>query len=191
MPAEGLFKDRGSRFLSCAYPVASAVEALELVSRLRSEYHDARHHCFAYRIGADGDIYRANDDGEPSGTAGRPILGQLLSAELTNVLIVVVRYFGGVKLGVSGLMAAYKEAARDVIANAHIVEKVVEQQFSITFNYTEMNAVMRIVKEFKPQIESQTFDNISTTQLSIPQSLSGQFAESLKRIDGVTVSYIE
>lgn len=156
-PSEGLYKDRGSRFLSFAYPCDDPERAKELVSQLKKEYHDARHHCFAYRIGLNGDIWRSSDDGEPSGTAGRQILGQIDSACLSDILVVVVRYFGGIKLGVPGLIAAYKGAAADALEAASIIEKVASKTFTLHFDYLEMNSIMRIVKDLSLEVLSQEF----------------------------------
>lgn len=156
-PSEGLYKDRGSRFLSFAYPCDDPERAKELVSQLKKEYHDARHHCFAYRIGLNGDIWRSSDDGEPSGTAGRQILGQIDSAGLSDILVVVVRYFGGIKLGVPGLIAAYKGAAADALEAASIIEKVASKTFTLHFDYLEMNSIMRIVKDLSLEVLSQEF----------------------------------
>lgn len=156
-PSEGLYKDRGSRFLSFAYPCDDPERAKELVSQLKKEYHDARHHCFAYRIGLNGDIWRSSDDGEPSGTAGRQILGQIDSAGISDILVVVVRYFGGIKLGVPGLIAAYKGAAADALGAASIIEKVASKTFTLHFDYLEMNSIMRIVKDLSLEVLSQEF----------------------------------
>ena len=157
-PSEGLYKDKGSKFLAFAYPVGSEAEAKQHVDRIRKEYFDARHHCYAYVLGPEGETFRANDDGEPSGTAGRPIHGQILSAGLTNVLVVVVRYFGGILLGTSGLIAAYKEATRDALANAETKECTVDQRYRIEFDYLSMNAVMKILKDFSLVPQNQQYD---------------------------------
>lgn len=156
-PSEGIYKDRGSRFLCFAYPCDDPERAKELISQLKKEYHDARHHCFAYRIGLNGDIWRSSDDGEPSGTAGRQILGQIDSAGLSDILVVVVRYFGGIKLGVPGLIAAYKGAAADALGAASIIEKVASKTFTLHFDYLEMNSIMRIVKDLSLEVLSQEF----------------------------------
>jgi len=146
-PAEGLYKELGSRFTAFAYPVETEEEVKEKVAALKKEFHDARHHCFAYRLGHLGDRFRASDDGEPSGSAGRPILGQIDSAGLSDVLVVVVRYFGGIKLGVPGLIRAYRTATADALANAQIVEKVATEGYRLRFDYLDMNAVMKLLKE--------------------------------------------
>ena len=144
-PAEAIYKERSSKFLTYAYPVESEDEIKGLLDALRKEYYDATHHCYAYRLGPQGETFRANDDGEPSGTAGKPILGQLLSANLTNCLVVVVRYFGGTKLGVSGLIQAYKESTAEVIAVSKSIEKTVDRVVKINFSYISMNGVMKVI----------------------------------------------
>ena len=134
-PSEGLFKDRGSRFIALAYPVTTEKEIKEIQVSLRKKYHDARHHCYAYRLGYDKSVYRVNDDGEPSGTAGKPIFGQIQSKDLTNIFIVVIRYFGGTLLGVSGLINAYRSAAADAIEHAQIIQKTIMDLYEISFEY--------------------------------------------------------
>ena len=146
-PSEGLFKDNGSRFIALAYPVETEEEVKAIVAGLRKEYHDARHHCYAYRLGYKGDVWRASDDGEPSGSAGRPILGQIDSLGLSDILVVVVRYFGGIKLGIPGLIRAYKTSTADALASAQILEKVASRHFRVTFDYLSMNAVMKVLKD--------------------------------------------
>lgn len=156
-PAEGLFKDNGSRFIALAYPVESEESVKEIVAGLRKEYHDARHHCYAYRIGHDGAVFRSSDDGEPSGSAGRPILGQIDSAGLSDILVVVVRYFGGIKLGIPGLIRAYKSSTADALANATIVEKTAGTVYRISFDYLSMNAVQKVLKDMNLPQSSQEF----------------------------------
>ncbi len=179
-PAEGLYKEKGSKFLAFAYPVRTADEVKTHLERLRKEYFDARHHCHAYILGPTKDAWRANDDGEPSGTGGRPIYGQLLSADLTDTIIVVVRYFGGILLGASGLANAYKTAARDAIDHATIVEKTIDVRYRLFFEYAAMNDVMRIVKDFGLKPESQLFDLDCRLDLSVRQS------ESVRLYDAIT-----
>lgn len=183
--SEGLYKEKGSKFISLAYPVESVEEIAEIVANLKKEYYDARHHCYAWKLGADGSKTRTVDDGEPSSTAGRPILGQITSSEITNVLIVVIRYFGGTKLGVSGLIKAYKDAAADAIANNEIVEKAVEIEVNVTFGYEQMNAVMKAIKDTEPKIKEQNFDNLSTMKLLINKSKYDLLIAKLKDIIGV------
>lgn len=186
-PAEALFKERSSKFFAYAFPVVSAEEALVIVERLRKKYYDATHHCYAYRLGADGSVYRANDDGEPSGTAGKPILGQLLSADVTDCLVVVVRYFGGTKLGVPGLIGAYRESTAEVLAAAEIVEKTVDAIFTVVFPYVCMNDVMKVVKEEQPRIVSQSFDNVCTMTLAIRRSRAAALEKRLANAEGADV----
>lgn len=183
--SEGLYKEKGSKFISLAYPVESVEEIAEIVANLKKEYYDARHHCYAWKLGADGSKTRTVDDGEPSSTAGRPILGQITSSEITNVLIVVIRYFGGTKLGVSGLIKAYKDAAADAITNNEIVEKAVEIEVNVTFGYEQMNAVMKAIKDTEPKIKEQNFDNLSTMKLLINKSKYDLLIAKLKDIIGV------
>ena len=171
-PAEGLYKEKGSKFLAFAYPVHNLEEIKAHLEQLRKDYFDARHHCYAYILGARKDAFRANDDGEPSGTGGRPIHGQLLSADLTDTLIVVVRYFGGILLGASGLANAYKTAARDAIEHATIIEKTIDCHYRLSFAYEAMNDVMRILKEFDLKPENQQFDLNCSVEVSVRQSLS-------------------
>ena len=185
--AEALYKDKGSKFLSCAYPVRSEAEIKEHLDALHKRYYDATHHCYAWRLGPKGESFRANDDGEPSSTAGRPILGQLLSKEVTYALIVVVRYFGGTKLGVPGLIEAYKTSAALVLENAVIEQRTVDIETKIRFSYLAMNDVMRIVKEMQPQIIDQQFDNLCTMTLAIRQSRSEQLLERLSKVEGVEI----
>ena len=179
-PSTGVYKDNGSKFLAFAYPVETEEQAKEHIAALRKEYFDARHHCYAWRIGLEGALWRANDDGEPSSTAGRPILGQLLSAELSDILVVVVRYFGGVKLGVPGLIKAYKTATAEAIAAARIVEKTACATCRIGFDYTRMNDVMRIVKEWNLRILSQQFENDCEITVRVGLAKVDAFCENLR-----------
>ena len=189
-PAEAIYKERSSKFLTYAYPVESEDEIKILLDALRKEYYDATHHCYAYRLGAHGEAFRANDDGEPSGTAGKPILGQLLSANLTNCLVVVVRYFGGTKLGVSGLIQAYKESTALVLSECEIVERTVDVRISVAFSYVVMNDVMRVVKEMQPKVLGQEFDNLCTMTLSIRKGDSEQLIGRLEKVEGATVEVL-
>lgn len=178
-PSEGLYKEKGSKFLAFAYPVRTLDEVKGHLEQLRKDYFDARHHCYAYILGPNKDVWRANDDGEPSGTGGRPIHGQLLSADLTDTLIVVVRYFGGILLGASGLANAYKTAARDAIDHATVIEKTIDVRYSLHFAYEAMNDVMRILKEFDLKPESQQFDLDCSLEVSVRQSLSVRFYDRI------------
>ncbi len=186
-PSEGLFKDKGSKFIAYAYPVTKEEEVKPIIQNLKKEHYSARHHCYAFRFGADMKRFRANDDGEPSGTAGKPILGQIRSFELTNILIVIVRYFGGTLLGVSGLINAYKKASIDAIDNAKIIEKTVNDLINIDFDYIAMNAVMKIVKDENLKPIAQNFDLKCNMSLSIRQKNSDRIIQRLKKIDGVKV----
>ena len=183
-PAETSCRERSSKFLAYAYPVEDEERIRTILDELRKRYYDATHHCYAWRLGPHGEQFRANDDGEPSGTAGKPILGQLLSHEVTDALIVVVRYFGGTKLGVPGLIAAYREAAAEAIAAAGIVERTVDRTIRIDFPYAAMNEIMRVVKEERPHIVEQRFDNLCTMRLAIRESCAERLAERLKKAGG-------
>ena len=179
-PSQGLYKENGSKFLAFAYPVEQENKAQDIIADIKREYFDARHHCYAYRIGHIGDKWRMNDDGEPSSTAGRPIYGQLLSNELSDILVVVVRYFGGIKLGIPGLIRSYKSATADAIANAVIVEKIAGEFFTITFDYLQMNDVMKVLKEMNITPISQDFDLTCKMDVKVRLTQIEQFYESLK-----------
>lgn len=189
-PAETTYRQLSSKFLTYAYPVETETEIKEHLDALRKRWFDATHHCYAWRLGPHGEHFRANDDGEPSSTAGKPILGQLLSQEVTNCLVVVVRYFGGTKLGVPGLIAAYKESTAQVLAECEIVERTVDLRIEVSFSYIAMNDVMRIVKEMQPKVLNQVFDNLCTMTLSIRQSESEQLIGRLQKVEGATVDVI-
>ena len=182
--AETACRERSSKFLSFIYPVHNEEEIREALDALRKRYFDATHHCYAWRLGPTGEQFRANDDGEPSGTAGKPILGQLLSRELTDCLVVVVRYFGGTKLGVPGLIAAYKESAQQVIDEARIIELTVDRQVRVDFPYIAMNDIMRVIKEVQPRIRGQEFDNLCTMHLTIREAQAELLIEKLKKAGG-------
>lgn len=184
--AEGLYKEKGSRFISFAYPVSAEEQIREIIAELKDKYYDARHHCYAWRLGPDKTHFRANDDGEPSSTAGKPILGQIQSNGLTNVLIVVIRYFGGVKLGVSGLIHAYREAAADALRNAVVIEKTIDMPLRIRFSYLVLNDVMKIVKEEAPEILERHFELGCEMLLSIRQSELQTFKARLQKVDSLT-----
>ena len=169
-PAEGFYSEKRSKFLAFAFHVTSEEEVKQYVAEFRKKYYDARHVCWAYMLGADRTDFRANDDGEPSSTAGKPILGQINKNELTDILIIVVRYYGGVNLGTSGLIVAYRTAAAEAIANAEIVSQFVEEKVVFDFPYIMMNDVMKIIKDMSPRIISQTYDNTCEMKLSIRKS---------------------
>jgi uncharacterized YigZ family protein len=187
-PTEGIYKEKGSKFLSFAIPVSSADEVKEIVKNYRKEYYDSRHVCYAYMLGADRKEFRANDDGEPSGTAGRPILGQINSRELTNILVIVVRYFGGILLGTGGLVVAYKEATTDALDQAEVIEKTVDESISIIFDYVLMNEVMRIIKDTNAQISSQNFEDQCAMQLSIRKQDADLLSSKLDKLYGLHIN---
>jgi len=190
-PSKGLYKEKGSRFLAFAWPVSSQEEIKPLLEGLRREYHDARHHCYAWIIGADRLSWRVNDDGEPSGTAGRPILGQINSSGLTNILIVVIRYFGGTLLGVSGLINAYRTAAAEAINNGIIIERTLHEYFEITFPYISMNDVMKILKEEDAGQSAQSFDMDCRITIDFRPSVREKIISRLSRVEGLGCKYIE
>lgn len=185
--SKGLFTEKKSKFISFAIPVENIEEIKSEIEKYRKEYYDARHVCWAYMLGADRQNFRANDDGEPSGTAGKPILGQINSNELTNILIVVIRYFGGIKLGTSGLIVSYKESAIEAIRNAEIIEKTVDIDIQFQFEYPFMNDVMKIVKDMEPTILDQSYDMDCTMTLRIRQSLSEQLISRLKKVESLRI----
>lgn len=189
-PAEAALRERSSRFLAYAWPVTTEDEIKDHLDALRKKYYDATHHCYAWRLGPEGGQYRANDDGEPAGTAGKPIFGQMLSNRLTYCLIVVVRYFGGTKLGLPGLIAAYKDSAAEVIAAAEIVEKTVDMAVEVELPYEAVNDVMRVVKDMEPKVHSQVFDNVCRMKLSIRRSRGGEMLAKLEKVGGITINHI-
>ena len=182
--AKGLFKDNGSRFIAHAYPVETEEEVKEIVAALKKEYFDARHHVYAYRLGYLGDKFRANDDGEPSGSSGRPVLGQIDSRGLSDVLVVVVRYFGGIKLGIPGLIRAYKSSTADALANAEIVEKIASKVFRVHFGYMSMNSVMKVLKDMGLEQKNQKFDMECSIDVTVRLSLVDTFSERMNDVDG-------
>jgi uncharacterized YigZ family protein len=189
-PSEGLFKDRGSKFLAFAYPIEHENEVKPLVDNLRKEHFKAVHHCYAYRLGFDKTNFRVNDDGEPSGTAGRPILNILLSNEITNILVVVVRYFGGTLLGVPGLINAYKSATSEALSSADILEKTVNDVYNVSFDFVQMNDIMKIVKEFNLKIRNQTYDNQCSMELEFRKTLTNQVIGKIEKINDIIVEYL-
>lgn len=180
---EGYYTEKRSKFLAFAHHVETVDEAMEIVKAYRKKYYDARHCCYAYMIGPDRQEFRANDDGEPSSTAGKPILGQINSHELTNILVVVVRYYGGVNLGTGGLIVAYRTAAADAIDHSEIIQRLVEEQVTYDFTYPMMNSVMRVVKEMPVRIVSQHFDNTCSITLAIRKSMAEQLRTRLGKLD--------
>jgi uncharacterized YigZ family protein len=190
-PVNGLYKEKGSRFIACAFPVASEDEIKNNLSLLRREYHDARHHCYAYRLGADKSVFRFNDDGEPSGTAGRPIFGQIVSMDLTQILIVVIRYFGGIKLGVPGLINAYRMASKDALDQAKIVLKTVNTEYLVRFDHPAMNHVMKIMKEENASILQQGFEDHYILRFIIRKNNAQKVFDRLVKQRGISVDFLK
>lgn len=189
-PSTGLFKDKGSKFIAFAYPVSSDEEVKVIVQKLRAEHTKARHFCWALRLSPDRSLFRIQDDGEPSGTAGRPILNAMLSADVTNLLIVVVRYFGGTLLGVPGLINAYKSAAMDALKESSIIEKTINDIYLAEFDYLAMNDIMRLIKEEQLTVLEQHFDNICSIKLEIRKAQLNAVLGKLDKIDGLKVKYL-
>lgn len=188
-PTEGIFRDRGSKFLAFAYPVSSDSEIKPIVAHLKAEHPKANHHCWALRLGIDRSVFKVNDDGEPSGTAGRPILNTLLSKNITNVLVVVVRYFGGTLLGVPGLINAYKLATEAALGEAQLVDKTVNDIYTLTFDYLQMNDVMRIIKEEQLQVMEQRSELNCQIRFSVRKMQVEQVMDKLNKVKGVKVEY--
>lgn len=181
-PSEGLFKDNGSRFIALAYPVESEADVKALVEAAKKEYHDARHHCYAYRLGLDGSLWRANDDGEPSGSAGRQILGQIDSAGLSDVLVIVVRYFGGIKLGIPGLIRAYKTSTADALANARRIEKTAGEWYRLEYPYELMPQAMKMLKELDLPQRNQNFGNLCSLEVRVRLNLCDDFFAKTEKL---------
>ena len=189
-PSDGLFKDNGSRFIARAYPVETEEEVKEIVAALKKEYYDARHHVYAYRLGYLGDKFRANDDGEPSGSSGRPVLGQIDSCGLSDILVVVIRYFGGIKLGIPGLIRAYKTSTADALANAQIIEKIASRHFRVHFGYMSMNGVMKIMKDMGLEQKNQKFDMECSLETTVRLSQVDSFMERMGDVEGCNIEEI-
>ena len=189
--ATGIYKEKGSRFLAFAYNVTSADEAKALVKEKQKQFHDARPHCYAWRLGAGDGETKVGDDGEPSGTAGRAILGQILSAELTNIVVIVVRYFGGIKVGTGGLIVAYKTATADALQNADIVLRTFNARLSVSFPYLAMNGVMKTLKDSTANVEAQIFDTDCQMTLSVRIGEKDRLVERLNDVDGVAVEELQ
>jgi uncharacterized YigZ family protein len=190
-PTEGFFKDRGSKFLAFAFPVETEEQVKEHLAVLRKEYYDARHHCYSYILGPDKSAYRINDDGEPSGSAGKPIHGQLLSYDLTNILVVVIRYFGGTKLGIPGLINAYREATRDALDKAEIITKTVNEYFEIEYEYPLMGNVMRIIKDENLEQINTQFELNCRIELRVRKNEYQRIANEFGKIHGVKLKHIK
>ena len=189
-PSKGIFRDKGSRFLAYADPIASADQVKKLIEVYKKDYHDARHHCYAYMLGYDKSAWRSNDDGEPSGTAGKPILGQIKSHDLTNIIIVVIRYFGGTLLGVSGLINAYRSAAADAINNAEIIECIIRNYYRIKFRYESMNEVMKIIKDEDLIQSEQSFELECSLKVGFRISSGDHILGRFKAIQNLKVEFI-
>ena len=187
----GVYKEKGSKFIAYSFPVHSEENVKEKLEEVKKLEHSARHHCYAYILKPDKSAQRANDDGEPSSTAGKPILGQILSNDLTNILIVVVRYFGGVKLGVPGLIRSYKTAALDAISNSEIITKIIKEQFAVSFKYPQMNDVMRLVKEYNLEVVNTDFQIECKLIFAVAKSKSEEVVETLKKNHELTIKYLK
>ena len=190
-PGEGLYKEKGSKFFAEAFPVHSEAEVKAKVAEIKKKYFDTKHHCYAFIIGPDKSCYRSSDDGEPSGTAGKPILNQILSKDLTNVCVVVTRYFGGQLLGVPGLINAYKTSAREALDNCGVMEKTVDEVFSVSFGYPLLNEVMRILKEENLEQRNTKFELDCYLEIAVRKSISNKIVDKLDRIYGVEVNYLK
>ncbi|RDC57658.1 YigZ family protein [Pedobacter chinensis] len=189
--SEGIFRDKGSKFIAYAYPIRKEEEVKPIIANLRAEHAKARHFCYAYRLTPDRSVFRINDDGEPSGTAGRPILNCLLSADITNVLIVVVRYFGGTLLGVPGLINAYKNASLEAIATSSIITKTVNDLYEVHFEYLQMNDVMKLIKEESLLILNQQFDIKCVLKFEIRKAQLNQVLSKFDKIEGIKLKYLQ
>lgn len=188
--AEGIFRDKGSKFIAYAYPFKDENKLKEIIAELKSLHPKARHHCWAYRLSPDRSVFRVNDDGEPSGTAGRPILNALLSKDVTNILVVVVRYFGGTLLGVPGLINAYKTASQEALEAATIVEQTVNDVYQIDFEYLAMNDVMRVIKDENLTVLEQQFDNACTMTVEMRKMQVNAFVQKMEKIEGAQIAYL-
>ena len=189
-PSEGIYSEKRSKFIAYAFPVTSEQEVKQRLVEIQKEHWDARHHCYAYILGPNKDAYRMNDNGEPSGTAGRPIHGQLLSKDLTDILLIVVRYFGGIKLGVSGLQNAYKVAAKEALDNAKIIEKTVQEKYRVTFEYLHMNEVMQILKNPEITIVDRQSDMQCVYTIMVRLSIADKTISALQKIDQTMVERV-
>jgi len=190
-PSEGVYKEKGSKFLAFAYPVGTETMIKHQITYLKKQYHGARHHCFAWRLGSEKERYRVNDDGEPSGSAGNPIFGEIQSRDLTNVLVVVVRYFGGILLGVGGLINAYRSAASGALNRSPVIELKVYSRLNLEFGYIQMNSVMKIVKEFQLGFETREFDLNCSLTLKVWIRQKNQVMDRLSNIDGCKITALD
>ena len=186
----GTFRDKGSKFIGFAIPIQNEDDVKQQLAELKKKYYDATHLCYAYMLGHDKSAYRINDDGEPSGTAGKPIFNQILSKDLTNILIVVVRYYGGTKLGVSGLINAYKTASIEALQTAEIIEKTVNEVYEIGFDYSKMNEVMRILKDDNVKQTNQSFDNDCCITFNVRKMIANKITNQLQKIENLKLTFI-
>lgn len=186
-PSEGLYKEKGSKFLAFAYPIQDEAQAQSYIDTLRSRYHDARHHCYAYALGPNREKYRYYDDGEPSGTAGKPIYGQILSYDVTDVLIIVVRYFGGTLLGTGGLIQAYKTAAANALQNAQIVEHTIGRKIVLRFEYASLDRVKYLLKTFRAEIIAQSYDTYCQLECMVGLQAYSKLIAKLKQWDKIEI----
>jgi len=186
-PSEAIFRDRGSKFLAFAYPINSEADIKAILTTLKTEHPKANHHCWAMRLGIDRSVFRVNDDGEPSGTAGRPILNILLSRNITNILVVIVRYFGGTLLGVPGLINAYKTATEDALNTAVVIEKTLDDTYIVSFDYQQMNDIMKIIKEDNLTITEQQFDNNCMVKIVIRKMQVNRSINKLEKVEGAII----
>lgn len=189
--SQGIYKEKGSKFLAFAFPIFSEEEFKTHLTQLKKDYHDARHHCSAFKLGLTENEYRFSDDGEPNNSAGKPIYGQILSKNLTNVGIVVVRYFGGIKLGVGGLVTAYKEAAADALNNAEIKEQTINNFYQITFDYGVMSEVMNFIKKHELLVSKQVFETSCLIEFNIRQNKAGFVVNEFEKMDGLEIEFVK
>jgi len=189
--SEGIYKEKGSKFLAFAYPIFSEKEFKEYLAQLKKDYHDARHHCYAFKLGLDENNYRYSDDGEPNNSAGAPIFGQIQSFRLTNIAIVVVRYFGGTKLGVGGLVTAYKEAAKDALQNATVIQKTVDNYYQLEFGYELMSEVMSFIKQNQLEVINQTMTEKSIIEFRIRQAEAHEIINLLQKIESLKIELLK
>lgn len=185
--SEANIRERSSKFMSLAYHVTNAEQVKEIMDGLRKKYYDATHHCYAYRLGPKGEEFRANDDGEPSGTAGKPILGQLLSKDVTDILVVVIRWFGGTKLGVPGLIEAYKESTIAVLDVCKVEERTVDRVLRLSYPFESMDGVMRAIKAIGPRVLEQTFDNVCSMRVAVRLSSADELLGRLEKVEGIVI----
>ncbi len=189
--SESVFKDKGSKFIAKAIPTTTEAEVKAKLDEIRKDYHDATHHCYAYRLGHDKSVFRSNDDGEPSGTAGKPIFNQILSKDLTNILIIVIRYYGGTNLGVSGLINAYKTVTKDALDKSKVITKIIKETYELNFGYEQMNRIMKFIKDEKLEQIAHEYKDACKITLAIRTNIASSITQKLKLIDGVDVKFLK